>query len=415
MKSINYGPIFKFLFLLFILTGYFSLRAQDSLRVMSYNLLMYPDGVSYNREPYLQQIIADYQPDIFAVCEIHTRAGADDILSRVLQNIRSTYSKARFEYNHSYGGDLQQFIYFDSAKVHLHSQTYLQTNVRDINHYVFYLKTAELASGDTIFIDYYVAHLKASSGTSNEQTRLNMVNVFTQDLNNIPPDHYVIFSGDLNIYHNNEPAYQELLDPTNAIVMKDPINAPGYWHNNSSFAYTHTQSTHRNNNPPYDNFVGGGLDDRFDFILLSENFFQTGNLQYRQGSYFAYGNNGNCFNKNINDTSCTGRFSQSLRDNLFEMSDHLPVVCTLETLHHFSVEKQQLASLKLYPNPADDYIMLPKECRGKSFEILDMQGHILYEIINYDGKKFYLHRLKPGIYYVVSRDKSYAPSAFIKR
>ena len=159
-----------------------------------------------------------------------------------------------------------------------------------------------------------------------------MVTEFTNTLSNIPSDRFVIFSGDLNLYTSNESAYQELLDPTNSIVFKDPIDRSGGWNNNITFQDIHTQST-RISNDGFDDFgAGGGLDDRFDFILISENLQTNSTLHYVNDSYKAFGNNGNCFNKNISDVTCTGTvYSQSIRDHLYNMSDHLPVIMQLQT------------------------------------------------------------------------------------
>ena len=73
------------------------------------------------------------------------------------------------------------------------------------------------------------------------------------------------------------------------------------------------------------------MDDRFDFILVSENMLSNPTLRYVENTYQAFGNNGNCFNDSINSTDCTGDFSEVLRNNLYNMSDHLPVVMQLET------------------------------------------------------------------------------------
>ncbi len=47
----------------------------------------------------------------------------------------------------------------------------------------------------------------------------------------------------------------------------DPINRVGDWHNNPSYADIHTQSTHT----VYNNCAStGGMDDRFDFIMVQK-------------------------------------------------------------------------------------------------------------------------------------------------
>ena len=52
--------------------------------------------------------------------------------------------------------------------------------------------------------------------------------------------------------------------------MADPINTPGSWNNNEDFRGVHTQST-RTSSSGFGGGAGGGLDDRFDFIMVSQN------------------------------------------------------------------------------------------------------------------------------------------------
>lgn len=54
-----------------------------------------------------------------------------------------------------------------------------------------------------------------------------------------------------------------------------------------------------------------------------------------ENTYKAYGNNGNCLDKDVNSPDCTGTYSLQLRDNLYWMSDHLPVVMQFETSQTF--------------------------------------------------------------------------------
>ena len=54
-----------------------SISAQETFKVMFYNLLNYPleDAVP-GREQDLAFILADYQPDLFLVCELNNITGA---------------------------------------------------------------------------------------------------------------------------------------------------------------------------------------------------------------------------------------------------------------------------------------------------------------------------------------------------
>ena len=320
----------RFIILIMIFWSSFT-EAQDVIKTMFYNLLEFPEAPPTNRPTILKTILDDYQPDLFMVCELQSEEGANTILNTSLQTADNRYAKANFVSNQSNPTtDLQQLVFYNSKKLILQNQDVITTGIRDINHYLFKLNTPDKAT-NPIYLDVFVAHLKSSQGFENEDKRLDMVLDFTSTLINIPSDHYVIISGDFNLYTGQEGAYQELLDPTNAIVLKDPIDEDGNWHNNSSYQDIHTQSS-RDSNDDFDNRGAvGGIDDRFDFILISENLENSATLKYTPNSYKAYGNNGNCYNKAVNDVSCTGTFSQTIRDALYNMSDHLPVVMQLET------------------------------------------------------------------------------------
>ncbi|AOW20208.1 T9SS type A sorting domain-containing protein [Urechidicola croceus] len=319
--------------LMILNTGY----TQTNIKTMFYNLLYYPSGNPQNRELILKDILDTYQPDIFTVCELETREGADEILTESIQESTPNFARAEFISNQSDNSEdnqLQQMIFYNTDKFILERQQTHTTYIRDINQYTLVLNT-ESQETNPIKIEYFVAHFKSSDGTANKQIRLDMANVYSAILETLDPEAYVIFSGDFNLYTSSEPAYHEILDPTNNIVMVDPINSDisfQSWHNNESYSDRHTQATRVNQL----NGVGAysGMDDRFDFTFISENLTTSSDLHYVSDTYKAYGNNQNCYNLDINDLNCTGIFSQSLRDDLYLMSDHLPVVMELFTPHN---------------------------------------------------------------------------------
>jgi endonuclease/exonuclease/phosphatase family metal-dependent hydrolase len=302
---------------------------------MFYNLLYYPSGDPQNREDILKDILDTYQPDIFTVCELETEVGADEILTQSIQSSRPNFARATFinnQSNQNADNQLNQMVYYNTDKFILESQVTHITYVRDIMQYTLLLKTVDQAT-NPIRIEYFVTHFKSSDGNANKNIRLDMANVFTAVLESLDPDAYVVFSGDFNLYTSSEPAYQEILDVTNDIVMIDPINDNSVlqsWSNDTpTYTAMHTQATRvyqQNGNGAY-----SGLDDRFDFSFISENLTTSTELFYVDGTYDAYGNNKNCYNLDISDQSCTGTYTQSLRDNLYLMSDHLPVVMELFT------------------------------------------------------------------------------------
>ncbi len=377
---------------------------------MTYNLLKFPDGVQgIDRKVDLRYILQEYQPDIFSVCELQSESGADTILEYCLQTQDNRYSAASFEYNTSgYYQDLNNMLYYNNKKFQLVSQKIIKTYLRDINRYTLRLLTQN-TNESPVYIDVYVAHLKSSDGIDNQNKRADMVQDFVDDLDTLPSDHYVIFTGDFNMYFSNEPAYQEIINTDNSILMKDPLLSEGLgnWHNNTLFTKYHTQSTHSNSSNDY---VGGGLDDRFDFIFLSNNFFSSTSLNYIDGSYQVFGNNGNCFNKRINDASCTGEFSMETRNHLYNMSDHLPITVKFQTNSTLRIDKS-FVEINIYineGNPVNNTISFNGEIEnGMQLTIFDLTGKIIYKEKNYIKNSIIsLANIKPGIYFAKFNNKN---------
>ena len=413
----------KIILLSFFFIGFlYHSNAQETINTMFYNILDFPEAPPSDRASILKKIITDYQPDLFMVCELQSQDGANIILNTSLQTANQKYKMAQFVSNQSNPNThLQQLIFYNKDKLILDRQRIITTAVRDINHYTFILNTAD-ATINPIYLDVFVTHLKSSQGYANEQERLQMVTEFTDKLSSIPTDHFLIFAGDLNLYTANEDAYQELLDPSNAIIFKDPINTPGGWHNNDNYQHIHTQSTRVSSYGRFDGHgAGGGLDDRFDFILISENLQNSNTLHYVENSYKAYGNNGNCFNKNINNMNCTGEFSQEMRNNLYNMSDHLPVVLQLETNFVLSSTENtflkktiQLTHGNLIYNRMQ--LEINPEALGSQLEIYNNLGQIIKRtFLTQTHTTINVTQLAKGIYYLhLKNDYPHNTLKFIK-
>jgi hypothetical protein len=173
-----------------------------------------------------------------------------------------------------------------------------------------------------------VSHLKASSGTTNANRRNAELTVLRNHVNSNSTIRNSIFGADLNIYSNSEAGYQTITT-TGTYPFSDPINRPGNWNNNGSFADIHTQSS-RTIQLGGDG-AGGGLDDRFDQILSSSNVMSGADrIRYIPGTYHAVGQDGNHFNLSVNDPPANSSVPASIANALYYMSDHLPVVMDLE-------------------------------------------------------------------------------------
>ena len=323
------------LLLTVLLAAFWVGHAQDTLRMMQYNLMYYTEnsGVSDcnqttnnldQKDANLRTIFEYVMPDVFCVNEIGSNVTyADRILDNVINiNGRDYYRHGPLT-NYS-GGYIANMIFYDSRKLTLYSNTFITTAYRDINGYTMYYNSPDLAGGDTVFITFWIAHLKAGNYDDNIAARL----VQTQRLMNRiatsgAPGNYV-FSGDLNLYGAEEPSYQELINYSNSLYrFYDPIDREGHWNNNSMFADIHTQSTHSSST---DCFSSGGMDDRFDLILVSPYvFYGSQNVQVLPETYHALGQDGNRFNGSIvspQNNSIPANVAQAL----YNQSDHLPVI-----------------------------------------------------------------------------------------
>jgi len=307
---------------------------NDTVSLVSYNLLNFPDGRNdcgssnvnpLNRTDTLRKILAYLKPDILVACEIQTKAGADSVLMRSLNVFGATnYAMAPFQYSAGGGGSLNNAMYYNMDKVVFLRQKAILTDSRDINHYTLCAKDPNLSvHRDTIFIEVYMSHLKAGSGSAEQATRAIQTQVFRSYVDSKPLMRNHLICGDMNVYRSSEACYQNLTTG-GLLPFNDPIASPGNWNNNGSFANIHTQSTRANGS--YACGSTGGLDDRFDQILTTGNVLSgSDNLIYVPNSYRAVGNDGLHFNQNVNSAPANAQYPDSVMDALYYMSDHLPV------------------------------------------------------------------------------------------
>ncbi|MCB0400623.1 MAG: T9SS type A sorting domain-containing protein [Flavobacteriales bacterium] len=297
-----------------------TVRSQDTLTVMSYNILNYPAS-NAGKADTLKTIIKHVRPDIFMITELTSGTGVQSIMSGAL-NVNGVTSYQAATYTD--GPDTDNMMFYNSDKLVLYSQHEIPTVLRNISEYVLYYKDPGLTvTSDTVFIYCYMAHLKASSGTSNEQQRNQEAATMKSYMDTRPNIENIILGGDFNLYTSSEPAFSTILNGGNTTLL-DPINTPGSWGSNAAFAGVHTQSTRLNNLG--DGGAFGGLDDRFDFIFFGSDLPTGANgLTYISGTYNALGNDGNHYNKSINDAPTNSSAPANVIDALYYMSDHLPI------------------------------------------------------------------------------------------
>jgi hypothetical protein len=199
--------------------------------------------------------------------------------------------------------------------------------------------------------------------------------------------------GDLNLYRATEPAYEKLLNQSTQGYVLDPINRSGSWHNNSGYSDVHTQSPRTAVLP--DGGANGGMDDRFDFILISQTVKDSGSISYIDDTYYAYGNDGQHFNQQIINPPYP--ISLEIAFALHDVSDHLPVVAEFQFGDVNSVEPIDPSNLTFnlyqnYPNPFNPVTKI-------KFEVPQTTNTkvVLYDLLGREVKTIFEGEAKAGI------------------
>jgi exonuclease III len=323
----------QFIYLTFLLIVSINSFGQESFTIMQYNLLYYGSYTSFctqsnnnidDKAEYLASIIDYYQPDIFTVNEMaSSQYAVNHLLGNALNVNGVNHYRAAAILNND-DSDIINMLYYNNTLFELLSQESVSTEIRDINIY----QLRHLGLAEDIRFRVVVMHLKAGSYQEDQADRNMMTSELMDYLSDVTDKRNYILAGDFNVQSDSENAFQNLVSPAAGnIVFVDPINQLGQWNNNYSMRYYHTQSTHDSDEgcPSY-----GGMDDRFDFILVSDDVMTGENdLLYVEDSYFVAGQDGNRFNGSLISPSNSSAPSEVI-NAMYEFSDHLPVLASFE-------------------------------------------------------------------------------------
>lgn len=312
----------QFLILICLFVGPQILAAQtpDTVRLVHYNVMRYgdPNCLSFTvKNNRLRTIFTHLRPDLLSVNELFP--GQVNTNSFQVNTLMFNPLMQAAPVSNTTGSEIVNGFFYNSAKFGLLEHEAITGSVRDIDVYRLYHK-ASTKPGDTSDFHVIVAHFKSSTGQANETARALAAQRVTNWLLAHPQAQRVLFCGDLNLYGSTEPAWQTL-----TTYFDDPVNAYVGWVG-PAFAAVHTQS-------PDDGSigcaVGGGLDNRFDFILATPEISGGADrLYYLPEQYQTVGNNGNSYNTALN---CNNNNSVPLNvcTALVGVSDHLPQLLPL--------------------------------------------------------------------------------------
>jgi len=306
---VKLSPVIKAVFfvVLLLFAVHSEIFASDVMfRVMTYNTLQMSsdDG---DRQDEFATVFAYIQPDIVITQELHDDAAANILLNA----LGGDYAKVSF----IDGDDMDHMMFYKTSRVQYVSHQYIDNPYRrEFGEYVVSIGGHELR--------IYSCHLKSSQGY--ETDRLNEATVLRGYLNTLPSSAEFLIVGDMNLYTSSEPAYGKFIedqaDNDGRAIDLAPAGMVGEWHNSETFSAIHSQS------PRTTSFGGGatgGLDDRFDFIFGNYDLNDGAKIEYQDGSYTVFGNDGNHFNQAINVAPFA--INEDIAIALHNASDHLPV------------------------------------------------------------------------------------------
>ncbi len=406
--------------LLFFLASFFGIAAfaQDDIKIMSYNILNYPTGGNIvNRIDTFSKILDYYEPDLLLLQELKSEQGLDDIeqeLNNLFGNYRAGTYVAQVS-NPSNSWRLQQNIVYNESVFKLVGEQVITTTYRDINYFQLRILNQDGTPSPDI-LHTYVTHLKSSQGSSNQQLRLEMANVLFDHIATLPEKSNIVVGGDFNVYNSQEPAYQKLLSDNGTNSLQDPIDMPFWADSNFQNREILTQSTRSSS---LSDGAGGGMDDRFDFVLLSDQLMtQDTRLDYQLDSYLALGNNGTCYNQDLIDCSTVDNVSYEMLRALYYMSDHLPVVLSLNRNPSVSTNNvlSPSAMLEIRPNPANTEIeLILNDNIPVDIRFFNAVGTMIFERRSLNqNASFSVAEFPQGMYVLQVRDRISGAMSFSK-
>ncbi len=328
--------------------GTFSvLSAQTTFKVATYNVLRFPNddnttsgGTNADRLAAFQMIMEDLNPDIIILQELRTVTGANNLLNALnTSNLNKTFARTPNapDSNFGTGGNI---LFYNTALFTFVSENGIPrtniaiadngTQVQAVRSTDIYRLNVTDPTNPAISTPIYFASAHLKAGNSNHNSDPSLIpdddrrSLGAQDImdyiqQNLSDDDNVIIVGDMNFQDENEPGYIDFMsNPAYTSLFTDPL---GPWTRDSQSSVTKfTQSTRIISGVVGNGGAGGGLCDRFDFLLFNDDI-NSGNsgIAYENGSMEIFGNTNIAVNQSaLNST-------HPLRLQLYNFSDHFPV------------------------------------------------------------------------------------------
>jgi endonuclease/exonuclease/phosphatase family metal-dependent hydrolase len=346
----------------FLISNLTSSFAQDTLRVMTYNVLHYGDrcqGSNNFHHQQLKAIVKYEKPDVLGLVKVQTIMTsptgfgispvgfADSILNAAMN---AAYPN---KYEHcpvvNFSGDADDdmdLLYYDKNKLGYLSVVNLCGIQEDFNLYKLYYKDPHLSiTKDTTFLYFILNH--TVSGTyevPRDQQDSIVVRSLRKKFAHLPN---LISMGDFNVHSSYESGYQLLTASSDSsFLFSDPpfspdhqISYPASWQDNSSLFANYLNTSTRQGTLPNACGTDGGAKNWYIHILLSPWIVKNSNyVKYVPNSYHTIGNDGKRMGISINDSTNFKNTSVSpdVLNALFQLSDKYPIMVKLAVTQNTS-------------------------------------------------------------------------------
>ncbi len=311
-----------------------------ALRIATYNIALgeIRPGLDTVLQAICQETYQGYsQPlDILLLQEQDSVQSTTQAIVDIINRIMPSVNYRRSQTNGTGPGGTMAVVY-NPQTVTLLDETALPpptSGDRAVMRYHFQL--AGYSTSDS-HLYVYVAHLKATTNSDSRDRRAVQAAQIRADADALGNDVNIIYAGDFNIYTSSEPAYQNLVAEGSARAY-DPTGLVDW--QGSEYRRWHTQAPAMD--PADASLVGGGMDDRFDFQMISDSLHDGSGLDWIEGSYRTFGNNAtHAYNGNI---SSGNGASAVVLNALMTASDHCPVVLEYRHPARMSVSASDLPS-----------------------------------------------------------------------
>lgn len=300
-------------------------KIDRGIRVASWNLLNYSGLNDDSRDEEIRKVLEVIEPDVLVVQEMESAYGVDHFLKTVLKTNSGRKYKAAEFYD---GPDTDNALFYDKSRLNLKSYGQIPTSSRDISEYSLKVKKGPSEGSE---FKIYSVNFTEGRGATYKKQRENQAETLMTHLDELPMDSLFLVCGTFNMTTSKEKAYKILTGDRSSDIgenfqrLKDLLNKSGKWYNRAKFENTHTESTRKTK---FGGGSGGGLDDRYDMILISYGLDQSSVTTCMPGSDVVFGNDGKHLNKAINEPA-NKILNPEIADALYLASDHLPVIIDL--------------------------------------------------------------------------------------